>query len=80
MLFMVAICGGAKCIEKAQAAYFSKKGKGPNYLRLLASVVGKKPLGYCSQCRSCEFGKKPWPPICTFADENEFPDLCEALR
>ncbi len=36
--FMVAICGGPKCIEKAQAFYFSKQSGGPNYLRLLASV------------------------------------------
>ena len=39
--FMIAICGGQKCVDKAQAAYFTKNAKGPNYVRLLASVVGK---------------------------------------
>jgi len=39
--FMLAICGGEKCIEKVKTACFTKNAKGPNYLRVLASIVGK---------------------------------------
>ncbi|KAI9834889.1 MAG: hypothetical protein M1819_002797 [Sarea resinae] len=76
--FMVAICGGQACIEKAQAAYFTKKARGPNYLRLLASVVGKN-LWDTVYNADLSNWKEVMATLCTFADENEFPDLCEAL-
>ena len=76
--FMIAICGGEKCIAKAQAAYFKQRSDGPNYLRLLASVVGKNlwDVVYNADLKNW---KEVMATICTFADESEFPDLCEAL-
>lgn len=76
--FMLAICGGQKCIEQAQAAYFSKKTNAPNYVRLLASVVGKNlwDVVYNADLSSW---KEIMATLCTFASEDEFPDLCEAL-
>ncbi|KKY22493.1 putative protein transporter sec31 [Diplodia seriata] len=76
--FMIAICGGQKCIDKAQAAYFKKKADGPNYLRLLASVVGKN---LWDVVYNADLGnwKEVMATLCTYADESEFPDLCEAL-
>ncbi|KKY22167.1 putative protein transporter sec31 [Phaeomoniella chlamydospora] len=76
--FMIAICGGQKCIQKAQEAYFSKQSGGPNYLRLLASVVGKN---LWDVVHNADLGnwKEVMATLCTFADEKEFPDLCEAL-
>ncbi|KAI9680193.1 MAG: protein transport protein S31 [Trizodia sp. TS-e1964] len=76
--FMVAICGGQKCIDKAQAAYFSAKSGGPNYLRLLSSVVGKD-LGDIVHNADLKNWKEVIATICTYADETEFPNLCEAL-
>lgn len=76
--FMIAICGGPKCIEKAQAAYFSKQSGGPNYLRLLASVVGKN-LWDTVHNADLSNWKEVMATLCTFADSQEFPDLCEAL-
>ncbi|KAF1989052.1 hypothetical protein K402DRAFT_461475 [Aulographum hederae CBS 113979] len=76
--FMIAICGGQKCIDKAQAAYFKRKADGPNYLRLLASVVGKN-LWDVVYNADLENWKDVMATLCTFADEAEFPDLCEAL-
>ena len=76
--FMIAICGGKQCIEKAQTAYFSKQSGGPNYLRLLASVVGKN-LWDTVHNADLENWKEVMATLCTFADEKEFPDLCEAL-
>lgn len=76
--FMIAICGGEKSIAKAQAAYFKQKSEGPNYLRLLASVVGKNlwDIVYNADLKDW---KEVMATICTFADASEFPDLCEAL-
>lgn len=76
--FMIAICGGQTCIEKAQKAYFTRKAQGPNYLRLLASVVGKNlwDIVYNADLASW---KEVMATLCTFADAKEFPDLCEAL-
>lgn len=76
--FMIAICGGQKCIDKAQAAYFKRKADGPNYLRLLASVVGKNlwDVVYNADLRDW---KEVMATLCTFAEQSEFPDLCEAL-
>lgn len=76
--FMIAICGGQKCIDKAQAAYFKRKSGGPNYLRLLAAVVGKN-LWDVVHNADLENWKEVMATICTFADAEEFPDLCEAL-
>ena len=76
--FMVAICGGEACIQKAQEAYFSKQSSGPNYLRLLASVVGKNLWDVVHNADLTDW-KEVMATLCTFADEQEFPDLCEAL-
>ncbi|KAH7122233.1 hypothetical protein B0J11DRAFT_333467 [Dendryphion nanum] len=76
--FMIAICGGEKSIAKAQAAYFKKRSDGPNYLRLLASVVGKN-LWDVVYNADLKDWKEVMATICTFADASEFPDLCEAL-
>jgi protein transport protein SEC31 len=76
--FMVAICGGDRCIEKAKAAYFKQVSGGPNYLRLLASVSGKT-LWDVVYNADLEQWKEVMAAICTYADEKEFPDLCETL-
>lgn len=76
--FMIAICGGQRCIEKAQKAYFNRKAGGPNYLRLLASVVGKN-LWDLVHNADLSSWKEIMATICTYADAKEFPDLCEAL-
>ncbi|KAJ4369094.1 protein transport protein S31 [Neocucurbitaria cava] len=76
--FMIAICGGEKCIAKAQAAYFKRQSDAPNYLRLLASVVGKN-LWDVVYNADLKDWKEVMATICTFADQSEFPDLCEAL-
>jgi protein transport protein SEC31 len=76
--FMVAICGGNSCIQKAQEAYFAKQSGGPNYLRLLASVVGKNLWDVVHNADLANW-KEVMATICTFADEKEFPDLCDAL-
>ncbi|KAI9874737.1 MAG: protein transport protein S31 [Pleopsidium flavum] len=76
--FMIAICGGQTCIEKAQKAYFTKKIQGPNYLRLLASVVEKNLWDVVYNADLASW-KEVMATLCTFADANEFPDLCEAL-
>ncbi|KAI9741327.1 MAG: protein transport protein S31 [Cirrosporium novae-zelandiae] len=75
--FMFAICGGQKCIEKAQNAYFSKT-EGPNYHRLLASVVGKDLWDVVYNTDLANW-KEVMATLCTFADAKEFPDLCETL-
>ncbi|KAF2258748.1 hypothetical protein CC78DRAFT_537569 [Lojkania enalia] len=76
--FMIAICGGEKSIAKAQAAFFKKRSDGPNYLRLLASVVGKN-LWDVVYNADLKDWKEVMATICTYADQSEFPDLCEAL-
>jgi protein transport protein SEC31 len=76
--FMIAICGGEACIKKAQEAYFAKQNGGPNYLRLLASVVGKNLWDTVHNADLANW-KEVMATLCTFADEKEFPDLCEAL-
>jgi protein transport protein SEC31 len=76
--FMIAICGDEKCIAKARAAYFKNQSEGPNYTRLLASIVGNNlwDIVYNADLRGW---KEVMVTLCTFANENEFPDLCEAL-
>ncbi|KAI9716996.1 MAG: protein transport protein S31 [Chrysothrix sp. TS-e1954] len=76
--FMIAICGGQECIDKAQTAYFAQQTNAPNYLRLLASVVGKN-LWDVVYNADLESWKEVMATLCTFADEKDFPDLCEAL-
>jgi protein transport protein SEC31 len=76
--FMVAICGGNSCIQKAQEAYFAKQAGGPTYLRLLASVVGKNLWDVVHNADLANW-KEVMATLCTFADEKEFPDLCDAL-
>ncbi|GAB7350235.1 hypothetical protein MBLNU459_g0888t1 [Dothideomycetes sp. NU459] len=76
--FMIAICGGQKCIDKVQAAYLKKKAHGPNYLRLLASIVGKNLWDVVHNADLSNW-KEVMATLCTFADEMEFSDLCEAL-
>jgi protein transport protein SEC31 len=76
--FMIAICGGEKCVAKAQAAYFKRQSDAPNYLRLLASVVGKN-LWDVVYNADLKDWKEVMATIATFADQSEFPDLCEAL-
>lgn len=76
--FMIAICGGQQCIDKAQKAYFNRKAGGPNYLRLLASVVGKN-LWDLVHNANLDSWKEIMATLCTYADAEDFPDLCEAL-
>lgn len=76
--FMIAICGGESCIKKAQEVYFAKQSDGPNYLRLLASIVGKNLWDTVHNADLTNW-KEVMATLCTFADEQEFPDLCEAL-
>lgn len=76
--FMIAICGGQKCIEKAQEYYFSKQVGGPNYMRLLASIVGKNLWDVVHNADLSNW-KEVMAALCTFADEKEFPDLCDTL-
>ncbi len=76
--FMIAICGGQQCIDKAQKAYFNRKAEGPNYLRLLASVVGKN-LWDLVHNADLDSWKEIMATLCTYADAKEFSDLCEAL-
>jgi protein transport protein SEC31 len=76
--FMIAICGGEQCIAKARAAYFKKQTNGPNYTRLLASIVGNN-LWDVVYNADLKDWKEVMVTLCTYADKNDFPDLCEAL-
>ena len=76
--FMIAICGGEACIVKVQKAYFTKKTEGPNYLRLLASVVSKD-LWDVVYNADLSGWKEVMTVLCTYAGAEEFSDLCEAL-
>ncbi len=76
--FMIAVCGGQKCIDKVQSAYLRKQAKGPSYLRLLASIVGKN-LWDVVHNTDLQNWKEVMAALCTYADETEFSDLCEAL-
>ncbi|KAG8531091.1 uncharacterized protein KY384_004448 [Bacidia gigantensis] len=76
--FMIAICGGQPCIEKAQKVYFSQKEGGPNYLRLLSSVVGTN-LWDLVHNADLKNWKDIMASLCTYAKPTEFPDLCESL-
>lgn len=76
--FMLAVCGGDKCTEKVRKAYLTKKAKGANYLRVLASVIGKN---MWDVVYNADLGnwKEVMVTLITFADEDEFKDLCEVL-
>lgn len=76
--FMIAICGGQACIDKAQKAFFNKKEGGADYLRLLAAVVGKN-LWDVVYNADLKDWKDVMATLCTYAGADEFPDLCEAL-
>ncbi|PWY74405.1 hypothetical protein BO70DRAFT_431274 [Aspergillus heteromorphus CBS 117.55] len=76
--FMIAICGGPKCIEKAQEHYFQKQTNSPNYVRLLASIVGKNLWDVVYNADLSNW-KEVMAALCTFSEEKEFADLCEAL-
>ena len=76
--FMVAVCGGQACIDRVQKAYFNRKAGGPNYLRLLASVAGKNLWDVVYNAELTGW-KEVMAIICTYASEEEFSDLCEAL-
>ena len=75
---LIAICGGQKCIEKAQKAFFDKKDKETNYLRLLAAIV-RKNLWDVVHNADLKNWKEVMATLCTYAATDEFPDLCEAL-
>lgn len=76
--FMIATCGGQSCIKKAQEAYFNQKGPTPNYLRLLASIVGKNLWDLVHNADLTNW-KEIMAAICTYAAPDEFSDLCEVL-
>src|SRR5699024_11010342 len=57
---------------------FSKQTDGPNYIRLLASIVGKNLWDVVHNADLSNW-KEVMAALCTFADEKEFADLCEAL-
>ncbi|KAE9375448.1 hypothetical protein N431DRAFT_369888 [Stipitochalara longipes BDJ] len=75
---IIANCGGKELLEKAQSAYLSRKTEGPNYLRLLTSVIGKNLWDVVYNADLSNW-KEAMSTLCTYADPNEFPDLCEAL-
>lgn len=75
---MIAISGGDKCIEKAKAAYFKQTSDGPSYLRLLASFSSKNLWDMVYNIDLSEW-RDAIAAICTYANETDFADLCEAL-
>ncbi|KAF4635718.1 hypothetical protein G7Y89_g2366 [Cudoniella acicularis] len=75
---IIANCGGKELLEKAQTAYLSRKAEGPSYLRLLSSVIGKNLWDVVYNADLTNW-KESMATLCTYADPNEFPDLCEAL-
>ena len=76
--FIIANCGGKELLDKAQSAYLSRKQQGPNYLRLLTSVIGKNLWDIVYNADLANW-KESMATLCTYADPTEFPDLCEAL-
>ncbi len=75
---IIANCGGKELHEKAQTAYLSRNADGPNYLRLLTSVIGKNLWDVVYNADLSNW-KETMATLCTYADPKEFPDLCEAL-
>ncbi|CAJ2511002.1 Uu.00g066270.m01.CDS01 [Anthostomella pinea] len=76
--FMIANCGGKDLLDKVQSAYLSQKTGMPSYLRLLSSVIVKNLWDLVYNADLADW-KETMVTLCTFADPNEFPDLCEAL-
>lgn len=76
--FVIANCGGKDLLDKAQAAYLAKKNQGPNYIRLLTSVIGKNLRDIVYNADLTDW-KDVMATLCTFADPTEFPELCESL-
>ncbi|EWC47585.1 hypothetical protein DRE_03205 [Drechslerella stenobrocha 248] len=76
--FMLAVAGGETSLKKVQKAYFSKQANAPNYLRLLASVVEKNLWDVVYNADLADW-KEVLCTICTFAEDKEFSELCEAL-
>ncbi|KAI2620216.1 hypothetical protein GGS26DRAFT_571567 [Hypomontagnella submonticulosa] len=76
--FMIANCGGKELVDKVQSAYLSHKTGMPSYLRLLGSVIVKNLWDVVYNADLADW-KETMVTLCTFADPNEFPDLCEAL-
>ena len=77
--FMIAICGGEACIKKAQEAYLAAQSGGPNYLRLLASVVGKNLWDTVHNADLANW-KEVMATLCTFADEQSFQIFVKRLE
>ncbi|KAF8863544.1 hypothetical protein BDZ45DRAFT_615214 [Acephala macrosclerotiorum] len=75
---IIANCGSAQLFEKAQSAYLSRKTEGPNYLRLLASVIGKNLWDVVYNADLSNW-RETMATLCSYANPDEFPDLCEAL-
>jgi protein transport protein SEC31 len=75
---IIANCGGKELLEKAQAAYLTRKTDVPNYLRLLTSVIGKNLWDVVYNADLSNW-KETMATLCTYANPEEFPDLCEAL-
>lgn len=76
--FMVAICGGPRCIEKVQKEYLSKQASGPSYIRLLSSIAVKNLIDIVQNADLSNW-KEVFATTCTFADDTQFPELCEIL-
>ncbi|TQS36689.1 hypothetical protein Golomagni_02853 [Golovinomyces magnicellulatus] len=75
---IIANCGGKSLLEKVQSSYLSKKTEGPNYLRILAAVIGKNLWDIVYNADLANW-KEVMVTLCTYADSTEFPDLCETL-
>ncbi|KAG8160172.1 hypothetical protein KVR01_009708 [Diaporthe batatas] len=76
--FIIANCGGKELVDKVQAAYLSNKKGSPSYLRLLSSVIAGNLWDVVYNADLSNW-KETMATLCTFAQPNEFPDLCEAL-
>lgn len=77
--FLFAACGGEALVENVQKAYFNRKSsEGPSYLRVLAAVATKN-LSDIVQNADLANWKSTMAIICSYADADEFPELCEAL-
>jgi protein transport protein SEC31 len=76
--FIIANCGGKELVDKVQAAYLSNKKGSPSYLRLLSSVIAGNLWDVVYNADLANW-KETMATLCTFAQPNEFPDLCEAL-
>ncbi|KAI0389197.1 WD40 repeat-like protein [Xylariaceae sp. FL0594] len=76
--FIIANCGGKNLVDRVQSAYLSQKEGMPSYLRLLGSVIVKNLWDVVYNADLADW-KETMVTLCTFADPNEFPDLCEAL-